>query len=268
MRRRGAWVALAGSIACLSMVACTGSAARSGGGDHGRPVLVDIVPGSITRPHAPGDAAAVRALALPGTLLARVDEPSLDVHSAPGTARPFMRLDGTNPWRQRLRLLVLNDAVDDDGGVWLRVQLPIWPNGQAGWVSAADLGLSAPSERIVVDLSERRLLRVRDGEVLSSLAVAIGKASTPTPTGRYVIWAKVDTGRPSGPYGSYILGLSGFSEAIHPSDWPGLPRLAIHGTDDPSDAGRAVSSGCVRVPNELIRRLRDVPMGTPVLIRR
>jgi lipoprotein-anchoring transpeptidase ErfK/SrfK len=80
--------------------------------------------------------------------------------------------------------------------------------------------------------------------------------------------AKVDTGRPSGPYGSYILGLSGFSEAIHPSDWPGLPRLAIHGTDDQTDAGQAISSGCIRVPNALLRQLRDVPMGTPVVIRR
>jgi hypothetical protein len=264
MRRRGASVALAGSIAFLSLVACAGSGAR----DHGGAPLADVAPGTVTRPHAPADAASVRALALPGTLLARVDEPSLDVHWAPGTARPFMRLDATNPWRQRLRLLVLNDAVDDDGDVWLQVQLPIWPNGQAGWVSATDVGLSAASERIVVDLSERRLLRIRDGQVVTDLVVAIGKASTPTPPGRYVVWAKVDTGRPSGPYGSYILGLSGFSEAIHPEDWPGLPRLAIHGTDDPSDAGRAVSSGCVRVPNELIRRLRGVPMGTPVLIRR
>jgi lipoprotein-anchoring transpeptidase ErfK/SrfK len=81
------------------------------------------------------------------------------------------------------------------------------------------------------------------------------------------VWARVSTGRPSGPYGSYILGLSGFSEAIDPSDWPGEPRLAIHGTDDPGDAGQAVSSGCVRVLNALLRFLRDVPMGTPVLIR-
>jgi lipoprotein-anchoring transpeptidase ErfK/SrfK len=96
--------------------------------------------------------------------------------------------------------------------------------------------------------------------------VGIGAADTPTPPGRYVVWAKVETGRPSGPHGSYILGLSGFSEAIHPSEWPGEPRLAIHGTADPSDAGLAVSNGCVRVPNALLDRLRSVPMGTPVTI--
>ena len=74
---------------------------------------------------------------------------------------------------------------------------------------------------------------------------------------------------PSGAYGSFILGLSGFSESIEPwKEWPGQPRLAIHGTDDPADAGQAVSKGCVRVLNSLLlRRLRDVPMGTPVVIR-
>ncbi|MGH2640075.1 MAG: L,D-transpeptidase [Actinomycetota bacterium] len=52
------------------------------------------------------------------------------------------------------------------------------------------------------------------------------------------------------------------------TEWPGQPRLAIHGTDDPADAGRAVSSGCIRVLNRLLGVLRDVPMGTPVIIRR
>ncbi len=179
-----------------------------------------------------------------------------------------MRLATMNPWRQDLRLLVLDDAVDDDGDLWLRVQLPIWPNGQDGWVSATDVGVAVADERIVVDLSDRRLVRYRSGRVVATLAVGIGAPGTPTPPGRFVVWAKVATGRPSGPYGSYILGLSGFSEAIHPSEWPGEPRLAIHGTADPTDAGDAVSNGCVRVPNASLRHLRDVPMGTPVVIRR
>jgi lipoprotein-anchoring transpeptidase ErfK/SrfK len=257
MRARGVLVA----AICAVLTTC------GDGGGVGRPVTSEVAAPTFTRPHAPADAAAVRTLALPGTLLADAEHPSLPVHWRPGTARPFMRLDATNPWRQDLRLLVLNDAFDEAGDLWLRVQLPIWPNGQQGWVSAGDIRLAVTSERIVVDLSERRLVRYRDGEVVARMRVGVGAAGTPTPPGRFVVWAKVDTGRPSGPYGSYILGLSGFSEAIDPSDWPGDPRLAIHGTDDPADAGRAVSSGCVRVPNELLDALRDVPMGTPVLIR-
>lgn len=255
---------LAALLCCSALASCAGEA----GGGVGRPAIVEVVPAPRVRPHAPADAAAVRALSSPGTLLARAERPSLPVHWEPGTQRPYMRLDTTNPWRQDLRLLVMKDALDAEGDLWLRVQLPIWPNGQEGWVSAGDVALSPAAEQIVVDLSERVLVRFRDGRVVSRVGVGIGAPGTPTPPGRYVVWAKVDTGSPSGPYGSYILGLSGFSEAIHPSEWPGEPRLAIHGTADPSDSGRAVSSGCVRVPNALLRHLRDVPMGTPVDVRR
>jgi lipoprotein-anchoring transpeptidase ErfK/SrfK len=135
-------------------------------------------------------------------------------------------------------------------------------------VEASDVRLAEAAERVEIDLSARSLVRVREGRPVARLHVAIGKSTTPTPPGRYFVWARIGTGRPSGPYGSYILGLSGFSEAIEPwTEWPGQPRLAIHGTDDPADAGQAVSNGCIRVFNRLLRVLHDVPMGTPVLIR-
>lgn len=221
-----------------------------------------------SRPTPPADIGATRMLARGGTLVAVPLGASLNVHAARGTPRPFMDLGADNPWGQRLRLLVVGDATDDDGDVWLRVQLPIWPNGQAGWVAASDVRLAEVAERVLVDLSERMLVWIRAGRVVKKAQVAVGSAATPTPVGRYFVWAKVPTGRPSGPYGNYILGLSGFSEAIEPwSEWPGEPRLAIHGTDDPGDAGRAISKGCVRVLNGVLRALHDVPMGTPVLIR-
>ena len=200
--------------------------------------------------------------------MALARESVLGVHATPGTDRPYMSLDAANPWGQPLRLLVVRDTDDEDGDIWLRIQLPIWPNGQAGWVAASDVRLVQADERVVVDLSERRLVRLREGKPVARLEVAVGSAVTPTPPGRYFVWAKVRTDRPSGPYGSFILGLSGFSESIEPwKEWPGQPRLAIHGTDDPADAGRAVSKGCVRVLNSLLRSLRGVPMGTPVDIQ-
>jgi hypothetical protein len=228
------------------------------------------IPPSVPRSHPrpPADIEAARLLARGGTLVAVSREPSLGVHAAPGTDRASMSLEADNPWGQALRLLVIRGGTDADGDIWLRIQLPIWPNGQAGWVAASDVKLAEATERVVVDLSARRLVRIREGRPVVSLPVAVGSAATPTPPGRYFVWAKVATGRPSGPYGSFILGLSGFSEAIEPwKEWPGEPRLAIHGTDDPADAGHAVSKGCVRVLNGSLRALRDVPMGTPVLIR-
>ena len=230
--------------------------------------LGETLPSPRSGPRPPADIEASRLLARGGTLVALARMPVLAVHAAPGTERPFTSLDAANPWGQPLRLLVLHDARDDDGNVWLRIQLPIWPNGQEGWVAASDVRLTEAEERVVVDLSERKLVRLREGEPVARLDVAVGSAATPTPPGRYFVWAKVETDRPSGPYGSFILGLSGFSESIEPwEDWPGMPRLAIHGTDDPGDAGRAVSKGCVRVLNSLLGGLRGVPMGTPVVIQ-
>jgi lipoprotein-anchoring transpeptidase ErfK/SrfK len=221
-----------------------------------------------SRPRPPADIAVVRLLAKGGTLAAVARDQVLNVHAAPGTERAYEHLEADNPWGQPLRLLVIGDATDDQGDVWLRVQLPIWPNGQAGWVVASDVRLAEAKERVLVDLSARRLIRVREGRRVARLPVAVGRIATPTPPGRYFVWAKVATDRPSGPYGSYILGLSGFSESIEPwTEWPGQPRLAIHGTDDPDDAGHAVSNGCIRVLNGFLRALRGVPMGTPVIIR-
>lgn len=242
--------------ACLA--ACATSSAR--------PRLA--APELRSRPHPPADIEVTRLLARGGTLLAASRESELFLYTTPEADQASMRIDADNPWGQPLRLLVVRDARDEEGDVWLRVQLPIWPNGQAGWVEASDVRVTEATDRVVVDLSARSLVRTRHGRRVASLSVAVGSSATPTPPGRYFVWAKVATGKPSGPYGSYILGLSGFSEAIEPwTDWPGEPRLAIHGTDEAGDAGHAVSNGCIRVPNSLLRVLRDIPMGTPVIIR-
>lgn len=221
-----------------------------------------------SRPTPPADIETARLLASGGTLVAVARNAVLGVHAAPGTARAYMSLDAANPWGQRLRLLVIRGTTDEDGDIWLRIQLPIYPNGQAGWVAATDVRVAPTTDRLVVDLSERKLVRLSAGKAVARVPVAIGSVGTPTPPGRYFVWAKVDTDRPSGPYGTFILGLSGFSDAIEPwAEWPGQPRLAIHGTDDPNDAGQAVSKGCVRVLNALLPHLTDLPLGTPVIIK-
>ena len=41
----------------------------------------------------------------------------------------------------------------------------------------------------------------------------------------------------------------------------------VAGTSNPGDRGRSVSHGCVRVYNDDLKKLLDVPLGTPVEIR-
>jgi lipoprotein-anchoring transpeptidase ErfK/SrfK len=132
-------------------------------------------------------------------------------------------------------------------------------------VRSDDVRTHRVRQRIVVDLSAHVLRRFVGGTLTDRIEVAIGTASTPTPPGHYFVWAKVSYRDPAGPYGVFALGLSGFSRVL--TSWPGGGRLAIHGTDDPSDIGFDVSHGCVRVLNEDLRHLRDVPLGTAVLIR-
>ncbi|HZD17836.1 MAG TPA: L,D-transpeptidase, partial [Actinomycetota bacterium] len=111
----------------------------------------------------------------------------------------------------------------------------------------------------------RTLRLYRDGELVRRLRVGIGAGATPTATGTFAVWVRVDYANPAGPYGESALGLTGFSPVLR--DWPGGGRMAIHGTDDPSDRRRSVSHGCIRVYNPELRLLRDVPLGTPVTIR-
>lgn len=199
-----------------------------------------------------------------GTFDARPADRIVSVWKAPSAGDPS-RLQTTNPLGQRLEMLVTGARRDANGVGWLRVLLPDRPNGSQGWVRADDVRLIPTDQRIVVDLSSRTLIRLEDGKVLDTFHVGIGTPQTPTATGTFYVWAQVPESNPAGPYGVFALGLSGFSQVLR--DWPGGGRMAIHGTSDPADRGGAVSHGCVRVYNPDMLALRDVPLGTPVVIR-
>ena len=93
--------------------------------------------------------------------------------------------------------------------------------------------------------------------------MAVGRSSTPTPTGAYYVFESLSVPDAGGPYGPGALGLSSFSPVL--TNWARGGPIAIHGTDEASTVGQAVSNGCVRVRNEQMRRLlREVPAGTPV----
>jgi hypothetical protein len=203
----------------------------------------------------------------PGRLVARPYSPFLWTWRDPGpSAHVAFRLAGDNPFGQRMSFLVEDVFRDREGIDWLRIRTGEHPNGAQAWIRARDARVSPVSQRIVVDLSARRLVRYVRGEVRTKLSVAIGDQDTPTVPGRYFVWARVRYFNPAGPYGKLALGLSGFSRVVRYGPSPG--RLAIHGTVDPSDRGKSISLGCVRVYNAQIGRLWNVPMGTPVIIRR
>ena len=155
----------------------------------------------------------------------------------------------------------------DCKATWYRVQLPIKPNGIEGYVRARDVKLASVRTRIVVQVSKRRLTLFRRGRPVLHTPVAVGSKATPTPTGSYYVNQRLVPTDANGPYGPGAIGISAFSNVL--TGWTQGGPIAIHGTNEPWSIGRAVSNGCIRVPNRVLRKLfAATPAGTPVVVLR
>jgi hypothetical protein len=148
---------------------------------------------------------------------------------------------------------------------WDRILLPSRPNRATAWIYLGGGGLQTASDayRIEVDLADHRLTVTDDGRNLGQWIVAVGAASTPTPSGRTFLLASVAPVHPT--YSPLILPLGLHSAALRTFDG-GPGTVALHGWPDPAVFGHAVSHGCVRVPAAALRALSRIPMGTPVMI--
>ena len=189
----------------------------------------------------------------------------LKIRKRPKSSSASHMIGMRNPIDQRLVLLILN-VRSKESGDWFEVFLPERPNRSTGWVKREHVRVVPLLHRIEVDLSRYRLKLFRNDKLVRRFKVGVGQDQYPTPKGTFYVWAKVPQPSPSGPYGTYALGLSGFSPVL--SDWPGGGRAAVHGTAVPGDRGQKVSHGCVRVFNDDMRKLQHVAMGTPVVITR
>ena len=108
------------------------------------------------------------------------------------------------------------------------------------------------STKILIELNTRRLT-LKTVNTQSVFPVAIGKASTPTPTGDYKVLSM--TKNPGGALGSRWIQ---FTPQQH----------GIHGTNQPSSIGQAVSNGCVRMYNHDVERVYgQIRINTPIIIR-
>jgi len=106
--------------------------------------------------------------------------------------------------------------------------------------------------RISVSISAKRLVLFSGSQLLRSYPIATGRILNMTPTGSYYIVNRQPN--PGGPFGAYWLSLS----KVH---------YGIHGTNNPSSIGKAVSRGCIRMYNQNVIELASiVPNGTPVTI--
>ena len=159
--------------------------------------------------------------------------------------------------------LVLRSERDDDGNVWLKVRVPMRPNGKTGWVPRDALGpLYSVRTHLRINRTTLRATLFRDGKRVWQSPIGVGKAGTPTPRGKY--WVRERLKSLGGIYGPWAFGTAAYSVI---SDWPNGGVVGIHGTNQPELIPGRPSHGCVRVPNDKIIQLkRLMPVGTPIEI--
>lgn len=186
---------------------------------------------------------------------------SIEVWEAPDLGQPEV-LD--NPTWEGLDVVFRVLEERDDG--WIQVQVSSRPNGRTGWVRAEDVALRTVPNWIQVELEAKQLTVFHGDTPLLSTTVAVGRDSTPTPTGSFFVDGVVPLDPPHSAYGAGQVSVSGFSE-IHQSFGGGVGQIALHGTQATGLLGQPTSNGCVRLDNDSILQVMALaPTGTPVEI--
>jgi lipoprotein-anchoring transpeptidase ErfK/SrfK len=183
------------------------------------------------------------------------------------SAREVVPLQPTAPLDRGAQVLLVTGARLVQGVQWVQLRLPVRPNGSHGWVPATALRFNRTPLRIVIDQSERQLTLFRGLRPIHRARIAIGKAGTPTPNGRFAIAEMIRTNTPGAFLGPIVFPITGYSETLNEYAG-GNGRVAIHGTSLPALIGKRASHGCIRLENsDIVLLSRRVRPGTPVLIR-
>jgi lipoprotein-anchoring transpeptidase ErfK/SrfK len=118
--------------------------------------------------------------------------------------------------------------------------------------------------RIVISITDRKLVLFEGERVLRVYDVAVGKRSTPSPQGKFAIINRVPNPTWYGPAGVVVA--PGKSNPLG-SRWMGLSAkgYGIHGTNVPTSIGQAASHGCIRMRRHDLEELFElVTVGTIV----
>lgn len=110
-----------------------------------------------------------------------------------------------------------------------------------------------PEYTILIEIDEKKLYLLEDGQLIKDYPIASGMRNTPSPIGT---WKIKDKGKWGNGFGGHWMGL----------DVP-WGTYGIHGTTSEESIGRAASHGCIRMFNKDIRELYNiVPLDTLVII--
>jgi lipoprotein-anchoring transpeptidase ErfK/SrfK len=244
-------VAILGTSAVLALTWGGGSTPHAApprdGGSASFPATASAVPAATTGPSIPVT-----------TEVATLRAPSVRY------ASPGLVFRGTVPavWYGRPSVLPVLAAKRG----WVKVRLAQRPNQSTAWVPVADVTLTSTPYRIVINVTTMRLALYRHGKQVLTTPAGIGTKDDPTPPGHYFV--AFDEPSPSAGYGPFIMVTSAHSPNI--ADWEnsGDAVIGIHGPlGDDSEIGTTgarVSHGCIRLHDQALMRLSQVPAGTPI----
>jgi hypothetical protein len=211
-------------------------------------------------------AAAVAFTAPAPTYWAYVIHPTVARADPSATAARVGLVRGVTPEGETNLVLAYEQQRDQNDRLWVRVPLSTLPNGLKGWVPRVTLGdFHSVRTHLIVDRAGMRAYLLRNGHVVFSTPVGVGRPQWPTPAGQFYVRVRLTHfGDPF--YGPIAFGTNARSPWL--TDWPEGGVVGIHGTDAPQLLPGRVSHGCIRMPNAAIVRLaRLMPLGTPVTIR-
>src|SRR5438105_1043658 len=113
-------------------------------------------------------------------IVAQAQGPTVGVYHGPTDPTPYVQL--ANPNRDGAPLVFLVKERDIN---WLKVLLPVRPNGTTGWIKADQVNLASDYYKVVVELDAHRISVYDKGDVIQAEAIGVGRAETPTPGGEY-----------------------------------------------------------------------------------
>jgi lipoprotein-anchoring transpeptidase ErfK/SrfK len=180
-------------------------------------------------------------------------------------AKSIVRLHQYTPEGTANLVQALSGQINANGEYWVRVRLPVLPNGKTGWVPRASIGpYNEIYTHLVIDRKLFTATLYRKGKAIFRTRVGVGKPYWPTPAGEFYVRERI-TGFSDLIYGPLAFGTNARSSVL--TDWPGGGFIGIHGTNQPEILPGRVSHGCVRMPNSAVLRLsRLMSVGTPVTI--
>lgn len=148
---------------------------------------------------------------------------------------------------------------------WIAIILATLASGFTQTEASAPLEHRRPKRLIVVSIPDRKLAILEDGLTIRTFPVAVGAASSPSPTGQFEIVSRLTD--PTYYHAGVVIPAG--SDNPLGGRWVGLNKkgYGIHGTNTPNSIGKAASHGCIRLRNrDIVQFFALVDVGDTVEI--